>query len=95
MFDLVVHGDATEAELLRHILKGLHRMSLDLTMLNAAVARNTTAVDALVATHNKTVETLVATDTAAKAAVDLAVAAVDASAAKAEAAVLPPVAPPA
>ena len=52
-------------------------MAVDLTKLNAAVARNTAAVDNLVATHQ---------DPAVQTAIDAAADAVNAAAAKAEAA---------
>ena len=69
-----------EKELLRHILEGQHLMALDLTKLNASVARSVAASEALLAAH---------TDPAAQAAVDAAATTLDTESAKAEAAVAP------
>jgi hypothetical protein len=85
MFDFTINEDHSDRDLLVRLLKELHAMAVDLSKLNAAVARNTAAVDALVNAHQ---------DPAAQVVVDAATDAVNAAAAKAEAAAAPP-APPA
>jgi hypothetical protein len=85
MFDFLFRRrrETQDLVVLIQLMKGIRAMALDLSKLNAAVARNTAAVDALVASHS---------DPAAQAAVDEAAAAVDKNSEKAEAAVAPPVA---
>jgi hypothetical protein len=74
-----------QLQLIQKELKGLHAMALDVSALNAAVAKVGSDVDALVAAH---------ADPAGQAAVDAAVTALNVVSGKAEAAVAPaPVAP--
>lgn len=84
MFDLVINDDHSDRDLLIRALKELHAMALDLTKLNAAVARNTAAVEALIAAHG---------DPTAQSAVDAVADVLDVESAKAEAAVAPPAQP--
>ena len=75
MFDLIIHEELTDRQLLLHIAKELKAMAVDVSKLNTA----TTSLTALVAANKTAVEALIAlhTDPAAQAAVDAAVGIVD------------------
>lgn len=101
MFDIfeIIDGkplyDHQDRDLLFLILKRMHRMALDLTAVNAALAKVSTDVDALITADVSAAQAAAAVTVADQAQVDALVPSITTISAKAEAALAPPVPAPA
>lgn len=89
MFDIIVTSDTSEWDLLLHILKELKAMSLDLTAVNAAIAKVSTDVDALITADVSAAQAVAAATVADQAQVNALIPTIAAISAKAEAALAP------